>query len=234
MVSLDDAVIARIAKGKDVFEIFVDSKKALELRKGKPYSIENILAVQEVFKDAKKGERASSSDLEREFGTTDILKIAEAIIKEGEIQITTEERRKMVEDKKREIADIISKQGIDPKTKLPHPPQRILNAMKQAHINIDPFRGAKEQVELVLKKIQEILPISIERIELAIKVPVQHAGRVSSVIRALAPVKQEEWKSDAWYALIEIPAGMQSHILEKLNELTGGNVETNIAKRKQV
>ncbi|MBL7169462.1 MAG: ribosome assembly factor SBDS [Candidatus Aenigmarchaeota archaeon] len=233
MVSLDNAVIARITKGKEVFEIFVDSEKALEFKRGKPYSIENILAVQEVFRDAKKGERVSSSDLEKGFSTTDILKIAETIVKDGEVQITTEERRKMVEQKKKEIADIISKQGIDPKTKLPHPPQRIMNAMEQSRINIDPFKEARDQVEAILKVIQEIIPISIERIELAVKVPVQYAGRISSAIRTLAPVKKEEWKSDAWYALIEIPAGMQSHILDKLNDLTNGNVETSVVERKQ-
>jgi ribosome maturation protein SDO1 len=163
-----------------------------------------------------------------------MFKIAHAILRHGEIQITTEQKHHMVEEKRNEIANLISKQGIDPKTKIPHPPQRILNAMEQAHINIDPFRPAKEQTEMVLAKIREILPISIERIEIAVKVPIKYAGKASAVIRQMAPVIKEEWKPDCWIVIIEIPAGMQGDIYSRLNELTSGDVEVKIVKEKQI
>jgi len=51
--------------------------------------------------------------------------------------------------------------GIDPKTGLPHPPQRILNAMDEAHVHMDPFRRAPDQVAGVLETVQEILHISL-------------------------------------------------------------------------
>jgi ribosome maturation protein SDO1 len=232
MTSVENAVIARIHKGKDVFEILVDSKKALEFKMGKPYSVENILAVNNIFKDAKKGDKASSSDLQKCFGTTDIFRVAEHIIREGEVQVTTEERRKMVEEKRKEVADTISKQGIDPKTKLPHPLQRILNAMDQARVQIDPFKPAKEQAKEIISRLQEIIPISIQTAEIAVKVPVQYGGRVSPAMRTMATVKSEEWKSDYLYLLIEIPAGMQSYVYERLNELTAGNVEVKVLKMK--
>ena len=231
MVSIDEAVIARITKAGQHFEILVDSDKALEYRKGRPYGIENILAVRQVFKDARKGEKASDSDLTKAFGTRDATKVADIILKQGEIQITTEHRRKLVEQKTREIADMISKQGIDPKTGLPHPPQRIMNAMEQAHVNVDPFRNAGEQVKDAVERIRSIIPISIQNIEIAIKVPMQHAGRASSAIRTFAELKREEWKADAWYAVIEIPAGMQSAIYSRINDLTGGTAEVKVVKR---
>ena len=56
----------------------------------------------------------------------------------------------------------------------------------------------------------------------------QFAGKASSIIRNIAPVKKEEWKSDAWVAILEIPAGMQSVIYEKLNDLTSGQVEVKV------
>jgi len=56
------------------------------------------------------------------FGTTDTLKIADIILKKGVLQLTTEQRRKMVEDKRKQIIDFISRQAVDPKTNLPHPP----------------------------------------------------------------------------------------------------------------
>ncbi len=234
MVSIEDAVIVRISKNHNNFEILVDSDKALEFKKGKPISIENIIAVRDIFKDAKKGERVSEKDLEEFFNTTDILKVAEQIIKEGEIQLTTEQRRNLIEEKRKQIADIISKQGVDPKTKIPHPVTRIMNAMQEAHVNIDPFKPAKNQVEEVLSKIRAIIPISIERVEVAVRIPIQYAGRASSLIRSIAPIKKEEWGADALIVLIEIPAGMQSDIYDKLNDVTSGNVEIKVVKRLEV
>jgi ribosome maturation protein SDO1 len=234
MVSLDKAVIARIHKGGEAFEIFVDSEKALEFKKGKEYSMENLLAANEIFKDAKKGDRASSSELQKAFGTTDVFEAAKIIIKEGEVQLTTEQRRKHVEEKRKQIAEIISKQGVNPQTKLPHPPQRIMNAMDEAHLSVDPFKPADEQVKAVLEGIRDILPISFETIEIEIRVAVAHAGKASSVMHTIAPVKKEEWKADAWVAVMEIPAGRQNEIYEKINNLTAGNAEVKVISRKNV
>jgi ribosome maturation protein SDO1 len=231
MVSVEKAVIARVSKGNEVFEVLVDPDRALQFRKGVDVSIENMLAVNEIFKDSKKGERASSSELEKHFGTTDTLKIASKIVKEGDIQLTTEQRRSLVEEKKKQIAEIISRQGVNPKTKLPHPQQRVLNAMEEAHINVDPFRSARDQVEDVLLKVQEIIPVSMERVEIVIKVPMQYAGKASSVIRNMVSIKKEEWTADAWIAVVEISAGMQADIYSKLNDITGGNVEVKTVNR---
>lgn len=234
MVSVEDAVIARIEKRGEHFEIMVDPDKALELRKGKDIGIESVLAVNDVFKNSKKGERHSPEDLHRAFGTTDIFEVARKIIKEGEIQLTTEQRNKFAEDKRKEIASTIARQGLDPKTKLPHPENRILNAMKEAHVHVDPFKPAKEQVKQVLEKIQEILPISLERIEVAIKVPIEFAGKASSIVREITDVKKEDWTSDSWIVLVEIPAGIQGDIYDRLNKLTAGRVDVKIVKEHKI
>jgi ribosome maturation protein SDO1 len=234
MVSVDKAVIAKMEKGHERFEILVDPDKALEFRKGVPVSVENILAVNFIFKDSKKGDRAGSSDLERAFGTSDIFSVAKKILADGDIQLTTEQRRKLLDEKKRQIIDIISRQGVNPKTQLPHPPQRIENAIEEAHIHIDLFKPASEQMKAVLEAIQSIIPISLEQLEVAVKVPVAHASKISSAIRKLASVKKEEWQSTYWYALIEIPAGMQGDIYTKINELTAGNVETKVVSARNI
>ncbi len=117
---------------------------------------------------------------------------------------------------------------------MPHPAQRVLNAMEQAKVHVDPFREAKDQLKEVLEKVQEVLPIALERVEVAIRVPMSYAGKASSAVRSVTPVKNEEWKSDAWMAVIEIPAGLQSEIYDKLNSLTGGTVETRIIKEHKI
>ncbi len=232
MVSIEEAVIARISRGHESFEILVDPELALRFKKGESVSMDRMLAVNEVFKDARKGEKVSPSELEKNFGSSDPLKVAEKILKEGDVQLKTEQRREMVEEKKKQIAAIISKQGMDPRTKLPHPIQRILNAMEQAHVNIDPFKPARAQVNPVLEKLREILPISTEKIEVAVKIPVEFAGKASHIIREITEIKKEEWRQDHWFAIIEIPAGMQADIYEKLNSLTSGRADVKLVKEK--
>ena len=160
--------------------------------------------------------------------------ISASIIKHGELQLTTEQRRRFTESKKKQIADIISKQGVDPKTKAPHPQQRILNAMEEAKVHVDPFREARDQIKEVLEQLRSVIPISMERVEVSIRVPMNYAGKASAVVRSIAPVKAENWGGDAWTAIIEIPAGMQSEIYDKLNNLTGGTVEAKVIKEHKV
>ncbi len=234
MVSVDNAVIAKMHKSGEEFEILVDPEKALEFKKGRDYDIKNILAANEIFKDAKKGERASTHEIDKAFGTSDVFEAARTIIKEGEVQLTTEQRRKHIDEKKKQIADIISKQGVNPQTKMPHPPQRILNAMDEAHLSIDPFKPADEQVKAVLDAIRDIIPISFETIEVMITIPVSHAGKAASVLHSISPVKNEEWKADTWSGMIEIPAGRQTEVYEKINGLTAGTAEVKVVSRKNV
>ena len=53
MVSLDDAVIARLDRQGERFEIFVEPELAHEFREGeKKPDLSEVLAVEEIFKDA--------------------------------------------------------------------------------------------------------------------------------------------------------------------------------------
>ena len=67
MVSLDDAVIARLKKGEDQFEILVDPYAAAEFIEGKEIDIVQHLAIDAIFKDAKKGTHASEESLQKYF-----------------------------------------------------------------------------------------------------------------------------------------------------------------------
>ncbi len=231
MVSVDKAVVARIERSGQRFEIMVDPDLALEFKKGRQVSLDDVLAVQEIYTDAGRGERASEEDLRKAFHTTDPKEAASHIIREGDVQITTEHRRRLVEEKTKKLAGMISARGVDPKTRLPHPPQRIINAMEEAKFHVDFNRKVEDQLEAAVEKISPVLPISIERVEVEVRIPLQHAGRASSEIRNIAQLKKEEWRQDAWVGVIEIPAGMQSGVYTKLNELTSGQAETRVLRK---
>ncbi len=226
-VSLDNAVIARLAKAGEKFEILVDPVKAHEFRKGKDIKIDDILAYPGVFKDARKADRLQDAVVQKIFGTADPKKIAERILREGELQLTTEQRRKMTEDKKTQIASMIARNAINPQTNAPHPPQRIINAMDEAGVHVDPFEPSQDQVDGVVKAIKSLLPIRIEVVAIELRVPAQFSGKASSVIRGMTSVKKDSWNSDGSYScVIELPSGMAAEMLQRLNKITEGKLES--------
>jgi ribosome maturation protein SDO1 len=213
----------------------VDPEKALELKKGVKVNIDDLLAYPVVYRDSRKGEAAAEKDLQKVFGTTDVMKIAERIIKEGELQLTTEQKRRMIEQKKIQIANIISRKGINPQTNTPHPPQRILNVMEQTGVNIDPFLDAELQVDKVLKSIKTILPIKFQKVVLQIKIPAQFSGNAYNVLKSVGSVMSEEWLGDGSLLVsMEILAGMQDELFQKLSSLTHGNFESKVVKREDI
>lgn len=208
--------------GGEHFEIIVDPDLALAFRLGKKTDFNNVLVAEEVFKDARKGERQSSDKLKKHFGTDDVFVIAQRIVKEGEVPITTEQRRAMVEEKRKRIVAMISREAIDPRTGAPHPPQRIEKAMEEARVHIDPLKPAESQIADVISALKAILPMKFERIRLAVKIPPELAQRAYPTAKSFG-MQQEEWLPDGSFAfVVEIPAGMRPEFFDRINGLTAG------------
>ncbi len=231
MVSLDDAVIARFKKGEERFEILVDPYLAADLLDGKEIDILKILVIDTIFNDSKKGTHASNESLQTIFGTNKVTEIATKIIKKGEIQLTTEQRKKMQNNKRNRIIETIAKNAMDPKTKAPHPRQRIELAMEQVGIHVDPFKPVNEQVKNIIDVLRPIIPISMEQVRISVKIPAEFIGRAYGETRNFGALEREEWQSDgSWVGIVRIAAGLQTKFYEKLNDLTKGNVSTKILK----
>ena len=231
MITLEDAVIARLEYYGEHFEILVDPDMAADFKRGEAIEVQEILAVEEVFKDAKRGDKASEEAMMKAFNTTDILDAAAIIIRKGHVQLTAQQRKEMTEEKRKKIVATITREAINPQTKLPHPARRIEIAMEEAKIHIDPFKSVDEQVNTVLKAIRIKIPIRFERVQVAIKIPGDFSGKVYNVIPEFGKTRKEEWQQDgSWVAIVEIPGGMQDNFYRKLNELTHGQVETKLLK----
>ena len=225
----DKYTIARLTKDNEHFEILVKPEKALDYRTGKIARITEVLATEFIFADANKGTKVSEEQMRKAFETTDPLKIADVILKKGTLQLTTDQRRKMVEDKRRQIIDFISRQAVDPKTNLPHPPLRIENAMEQIRYPIDAHKPVEEQAREIVKLLRPILPLKIEQISVAVRVPAEYSARSYGSIKNFGEIKQEEWRADgSWYGIIDMPAGAYASFLNKLGDVTKGNGEAKI------
>lgn len=214
-------VIARIKiKGKN-YEILVDVDKALQLKQGKPMSIENVLAIDKIFHDSKKGLRVSDSDLQGAFGTSDISKVAEKIIKQGEILVPKEYRDKEREDKRKQIIDFLSKYVIDPRTEKPHTAERIATAIDEAGVNID-NKPIEQQITKIIEKIKLILPVKIQTKKLKLRISAEHTGRVYGLLSDYK--ESENWLANGdLECVINLPVGLQEDFYDKLNAVTHGS-----------
>ncbi len=231
MVALDESIIARLKTHGKTFEVFVEPDGALAFKRGDAVKLESILAVDDVFSDAKNGDRPAEQDVLNAFGTTDVIKIAEKIIREGELHLTTEQKKKMLDEKKRRVINIIAQNAINPQTKAPHPPARIEAAMDEAGVHIDPMKDVDELVNITMKAIRPIIPIRFEEVKIAVKLPAEYAVKAYGSVAGFGNLTKQEWQNDgSWIGVLSIPAGMQDELYSLLNRLTKGSAETKFLK----
>jgi len=218
--------IVRLVADNDKFEILVKPDPALDYKLGKKIDLSNILVSDEIYADANKGTRIAEEKLVRKFKTIDSIEIAKQILEQGEINLTTEQRRRMVGEKKKQIIQYINKNFIDPKTHIPHPPIRIENAMDQVRLIIDPFKKPEEQAKKVIDSIRKILPLKSETLQLVVTIPPQFSAQSYSVLKNIGDLKDEKWLHDgSLRAIIEINAGIKGTFIERINSATKGSAQ---------
>ncbi|MGB5910833.1 MAG: ribosome assembly factor SBDS [Promethearchaeia archaeon] len=256
-IDLGDYIVGRIEKEGRVFEMLLDPHQAWEAKKiirdeiskkFKEGSEKSRLTVKEilnnpkisidlifesftVFEDLRRGKKATDGDMEAIFNTKDGRTIACHVLLEGDIQWTKTQREEEKAKKLKQIIAIITKNAINPQNKKPHPYQRIEKAIEEAKIKIDLMKNAEEQVDDVVKSIRAIIPIRMEQVEMAIKIPSAFTAKGYNIVAQLAHIKKEEWQSDgSWVSVVNLPAGLQMELIDKLNKLTHGRVQTKLLK----
>jgi len=223
--------LARMTVGGEHFEVLVRPDPALQFKLGQQSDVSKVLVSEDIYTDSGKGLRASEEKLKKAFGTDDVYKVAETVLRRGELQLTTEQRRELVEAKRKQIINFIVRNCIDPRTGAPHPPLRIEQALSQIRLVIDPFKSGEEQAKDVIEALRPILPLRIESLRIAVKIPPDHAPRVIGMVKEFGTVSRDEWQSDgSWIAIVEMPAGLHAAFLERLGKITQGNYQTRILK----
>ncbi len=165
MISLDEAVTARLESHGQRFEVLVDPDAALEIRREEfDDDLEDVIAAEDVFEDASSGDRPPETSLEEVFETTDPLEIIPEVIRRGEIQITAEQRREMQERKHNQLVNKIARNAVNPQMDdAPHPPERIERALEEAGFKIDPMEPVENQVDDALDALRPVIPIRFEQ-----------------------------------------------------------------------
>ena len=222
-ISLDDAVVVRYEKGGERFEILVDPDAVLKLRQGGEIDFREALAVQDVFKDARKAERASETALEKVFETTDPIQAAAVIMKQGEFHPTAEQKKKMLEQIRKQIIELIARNSVDPRTNLPHTHDRLEWALDQAKVKIE-LAPAAQQLNSITKELRVVLPLKFGTTKIQITIPNKYAPSLYGQVKSRAKVLREQWMANGLVLRLELPSGLKTEFYDFLNNATKGEI----------
>ena len=227
----DKVTVVRYSFSGDKFELLVKPDPAFDYKLGKISDISKILVSDEIYTDSNKGNRATNEKLNQVFKTQDSMKIAEIIMKKGELNLTTEQRKKMTSEKRKQLVTFIAKTYVDPRSHLPHPPLRIEQAMDDGRVTVDPFKNADEQVKDVVEKLRPIIPLKSENLILEISVPAQFVAQSYTVLKSTGTLKKEDWQPNgALKAILEIPAAARPNVIDRLGSITKGTATVEVSK----
>ena len=224
-----DVTVVRYSFEGEKFEILVKPDPALDYKLGKKKDLSSVLVSDDIYTDSSKGTKPSTEKLLKAFNTDDSAEIAKKILQKGVLNLTTEQRRKMIEEKRKQLVEFISKTYVDPRTHLPHPPLRVEQAMKDARVSVDPQKSMDEQVKEIVEKLRSIIPLKSENLSLEIIIPAQFASQSYAVLKSVGSLKKEEWQNNgSLKAILEIPAGARPHVIDRLGSITKGSATVEV------
>lgn len=223
------STISRLTLHGEKFEIIVAPDPALSFKLTGKGDVRKILLVDEVYSDSKKGLRVPSEKLKKFFGTIDVYTIAERILREGELQLTGEQRRRMIESKRQQIVAMLSKLLLEPSTGNPIPSLRIEQSLSQSSVSIDPFKPPEEQVKNVAKALRQVLQFKVNEVVLTLTCPQTLSNDVYGFANSMGEVDQTRVQKDKSVKIVvRMPSVTMSYFLEGLGKKYGDQVKVDI------
>ena len=227
----EKTTVVRYSFSGDKFELLVKPDPAFDYKLGKITEISKVLVSDDIYTDSSKGTRVTNEKLIQVFKTDDLTEIAQIIMKKGELNLTTEQRRKMTTEKRKQLVTFIAKTYVDPRSHLPHPPLRIEQALDDGRVSIDPFKNIDEQVKDIVEKLRPIIPLKSENIILEISVPAQFVAQSYTVLKSTGTLKKEDWQTNgSLKAILEIPAAARPRVIDRLGSITKGTATVEVVK----
>ncbi len=231
MTRKQDYIVAWMELKGQRFEILVRPDLAFRYKEKGDVDIEDVLWTDTIYKDVRRGLKARPESVKKAFGTDNIRVVAQRILKEGEIQITEEQRRKMLEAKKKQIITYIARNAIDPTTGSPIPEPRIEAALEEVRFPVNLWKDAESQAVEAVRLIARVMPIRLARALIEVTIPPQYSGRAYQALMRIGDVKKTDWLPDgSLKAEIEVPAGAQIEVTNKIQALARGSADVKVKK----
>lgn len=164
---------------------------------------------------------------------------AKIILEKGFVKIPEPIRDKLIEEKMSEILRYLQKYAVNPATNAPYPSQQLEDALKKVRalkgVKLDPLLDIKELIPIVIKSLQEILPIKLEIITVRINIPAEFVGPLYGKLANLGTFTEQQWLEDgSLRAVVEVPAGVFLQFNNLITNTTRGQAKIEILSRKRL
>ena len=153
-------IVVRLKQNNVTLEILAKPSTMKPYRDGK-MKLENVLAIEEVFINASKVQKAKNSDLKKCCHTDDKTEVLKIIADKGTFPLSKKELQERTDGKRKEIVNYLHKYYYDPKNDppIPHPVARLESVLDEMHLKIDPHTPIRQQLKPIVKKLPELLPV---------------------------------------------------------------------------
>jgi len=220
--------IVKLKQGNNSYEIVTQRGKVTEYRQGIETDVNNVLTSDTVFFDARKGNVASEDMVKNAFNLDSIKACLVHLLKNGTLEKSTEERKAEMDQKTKEICYYINQNYVEPKTKLPHPIERLRQCMSDVNYRVDVTVDTKRQAEAAVKKMRGTLMFTeLEALSGKLTVHVSLANQVEGIIRSFGCRKSEYSATDATFEFSMSQAQFNS-LTDGLNKKISGNYSLKI------
>ncbi len=213
---------ARITKNGTHFEILVDLDEAMKVRKNEAgANLSAAVLTDAIFHNLKAGTHVGANELEVSFGTSDVMEVAEKIIKNGEVVRTTESIKTEHDVKYKQVVEFLVRNAVSPEGR-PYTPDRIMKALGEAHVNVK-NKSIESQVEEIIDQLSKVLPVKIEMKKAKLMIPAIHTGKAYGIAKEF--MIKEDWKNNGdLEVVVEMPAGLIFDFYDNINSATHGSV----------
>ncbi|MCG3222837.1 MAG: ribosome assembly factor SBDS, partial [Candidatus Heimdallarchaeota archaeon] len=201
-IDLKGKSIVRYEKHGRRYELLVNPEPAWLFIQGEEVEIDDVFEVYIVYENISRGVKATQDDLNVAFEGLTERETAIKILKEGKLQLTISQRNEIQKDKRIEIVNFIHIHCINPRENTPIPKDRIENAILDLGVNISYKDDVKSQALEVIDLLKPIMPIRLESVKLAVKIPPSYTGALYGFLISAGNLVQEEWLSDGSLAVV--------------------------------
>jgi ribosome maturation protein SDO1 len=231
-IDLRGKSIVRYEKHGRRYEMLVNPEPAWLFLQGEEVEIDDIFEVFDIYENVSRGAKITQDDLDVAFENMTDREMAIKILKEGQLQLTADQRNEILKEKRAEIVNFIHIHCINPRENTPIPKDRIDKAIMDLGVNISYKEEAKNQALEVIDMLKPIMPIRLESVKLAVKIPPSSTGSLYGFIISAGNLIQEEWLSDGSLAvMLQIPSGTQADFLDQITSRTKGKAQVKILER---
>ena len=207
--------------GKDKFELMLKPNAYGDYMNNK-LKLSDILLSDEIYESIKEGKKGSKNSLKEKLSISTDKELFDHMIRNGEYNMSSLERKTLVEDKKKQICNYFHSNFIDTRIGAPPSLQILADTIKSLGLKIDPFKNIRAQADSLLSKLEK--EISLKKCDLyfELKAEVKHYGKMLKVLHKYGEINKEDFEGSEFKAKGNIKPKDMDGFVSALNACADG------------